>query len=326
MICLKSGKISRINQEWAYRMKSLFAAFFSLYCSALVSCASLKQDPLPKGVLKPQNQELADKLELLENGASHVSLDHSDSQGLNKYWYRYAEGMQLMNLGLESDADASWQALIEELNTPPSQPKTAAEFRLLAKALRKVGALKRKQKDYWQALGYHTMALNYLLEHGSPAEAHQALISMEIDMHYLSHPLAAINLLKKSVQFAKLIDDQKLRAEALGITFNNLASTYQDLGRFADAESAILQSWVAWKRLAALIPAKSDRLVRAYLGVSDVYFNWARELKARQSSYQEQVALGLDAVAKGKSLSKLQGPGENIDASFETIEKGLLAL
>lgn len=202
-------------------------------------------------------------------------------------WLAYFQA--LIKIKEEKDVDAltdlkkSYESLKQRLTeVEPDQ------YRLLGLALKKIGWIYRKNKDYEKAYFYHNARYLYAVKYGSAVEIHDAAISMDVDSYYLKDLKLSELWLNISREAALKINNPIDRARSLGITDNNLASTLSLQKNFTNASEFIFKSLDSWIEYESLTGPHENKVLWGYYGVGDIFENWARHNKETQQSFTNE--------------------------------------
>ena len=244
-----------------------------------------------QGFIQPQNSQFRDfhetfeQLSLAEIKASFSQLKMGTP--LDTHWHKYFSG--LIKIKEEKDIDA-----LNELQKVYDSVKhrftdiEREQYRLVGLALKKIGWIYRKNKEYEKAYYYHNIRYQYMTHYGSALELHDAAISLDVDAYYLKDLKLSEFWLLISKQCASNIQNPIDRTKSVAISDNNLASTYCLQKKFKEAIEYIFQSLDTWIDYESLTGPHENKVIWAYYGVADIYEAWAQHKKETQQNYSDE--------------------------------------
>ncbi len=259
------------------------------------------------GDVHPQNSQfrefldLAETLSLTELKQSFTKLKANTPSEI--HWLNYFQG--LLKIKEEQDVNA----LVELQKVYDSVKHRFIEmdrdlYRLAGLALKKIGWIYRKNKDFEKAYFYHSARYHYMVQYGSSLEIHDAAISVDVDSYYLKDLKLSEFWLLISRDAALNVQNPIERARCLGITDNNLASTYSAQKRFKESTDSIFKSLDSWIEYESLTGPHENKVVWSYYAVGDIFESWALHRKEVNQSYQDEKSESAKAFKKAFEIAQ----------------------
>lgn len=266
----------------------------------------------PQGFPEPTNSILKQFQEQVQAGQLDQALaglkGYQPEGSTESSWKHYLTGVALfgakkLEAGIEP-LEECYEAIKQDVKAQ------TPDFRVAGLCLKKIGWFYRSKKDFHKAYAYHNVRYQYVLDHGSNLEVHDALISLDVDAFFLKDLYLSEKMLKESIPFAEKIQDEKARFMALGTSYNNLGGTSYGLKKFPQAESAIKMALDFWQKYEALVGVGEFKVAWAYFGVGDVYENWCQELKAQGQDFANKKMMAIEAYQQSLKLAQEQSMPE----------------
>lgn len=236
-------------------------------------------------------------------------------------WYSYFQA--LIKLKEEADIDALnlFKKLYEESKQKLNH-ENAEDFRWLGLVLKKIGWIYRKNKDFEKAYFYHNARYLFMCQYGSEVEIHDSAISLDMDAYYLKDLRLSELWLKISLEVAAKIKNPIDQTRTLGISHNNLASTYSLQKRFKEATDSVYASLDAWINYEALTGPHENKVVWAYYGVGDIHESHALNRKESGQNFTQEKNDAIKAFQKSLELAEKRSLSETDRRSIqERLEK-----
>ncbi len=244
-----------------------------------------------QGFIQPQNpqfrefHEKHEQLSLAEIKATFSQLKITTP--LETHWHKYFSGLIKITEDKDIDALNELQKVYDSIKHRFTDIERE-QYRLAGLALKKIGWIYRKNKEYEKAYYYHNVRYQYMTHYGSSLELHDAAISLDVDSYYLKDLKLSEFWLLISKQCASNIQNPIDRARSLAISDNNLASSYCLQKKFKEATEHIFQSLDTWIGYESLTGPHENKVVWAYYGVADIYEAWAQHKKETQQNYSDE--------------------------------------
>ena len=234
----------------------------------------------------------------------------------DRRWHSYFEG--LLKLREEADIDALnlFKKLYEDSKQQLSS-ESSDDFRWLGLVLKKIGWIYRKNKEFEKAYFYHNARYLFMCEYGSEVEIHDSAISLDVDAYYLKDLRLSEFWLKISLESAIKIKNPIHQARSLGLSHNNLGSTYSLQKRFKEATDSIYCSLDAWINYEALTGPHENKVVWAYYGVGDIHESHALHLKTAGQNFTQHQADAMKAFRKSLELAEQRNLSETDRRSIQ---------
>lgn len=275
------------------------------------------------GFVIPQNpayrefNDLYDKSSLTEIKTAFSKLKITSP--LESHWNNYFSGL----VKIKEDQDISALNELQKVYDSVKHRFTDIEreqYRLAGLALKKIGWIYRKNKDFEKAYFYHSVRYQYMTQYGSSLELHDSAISLDIDSYYLKDLKLSEFWLLLSRQAAVNIQNPIDKRRCLGITDNNLASTYSLQKKFTDAVDCIFKSLDSWIDYEALTGPHENKVVWAYYGVADIYESWALHKKETHQNYSDEQSQSQKFFQKALDLATQR---KTIETDISSIRERL---
>ncbi len=246
---------------------------------------------------------------------------------IEKEWTNYLSGLVAFG---KKDFDLGVSLLDTSYKKLKAEPQNFdADFhRLVAKCLKKLGWNFRRLKEYEKAYTTHSIAFQIYDRFGSYSELHDASISLDVDSYFLGDFELEEYWLRKSIEAGKHIQDGKRKAEALGISYNNLASVLYNMKKFLLAEESIKMSFEYWAAYEGYAGSSENKLLWANYGIGDVYhqwFNFLQNNKDMENLCNEKKLLAINFYKKALELAQLASLKQEdiavIQSSLDNLSK-----
>lgn len=259
-----------------------------------------------EGYVRPHNQqcrEFADLVETLALPELKQSFAKLKANTPNEIqWLNYFSGL----IKIKEDQDVN--ALVELQKVYESIKHRFVDmdrdhYRLAGLALKKIGWIYRKNKDFEKAYFYHNARYHYMSQYGSSLEIHDAAVSMDIDSYYLKDLKLSEFWLLISREAALNVQNPIDRARSLGITDNNLAGTYSSQKRFKEATDYIFKSLDSWIDYESLTGPHENKVVWGYYSVGDIFESWALHRKEINQSFSDEKSESEKAFKKSLEIA-----------------------
>lgn len=293
----------------------------------------IEQDGRPLGRLSPPDDALQEVDEQIESGEFESAVDLLDDyQGETDYhhdWAHFLKGLGYYGLEHFEAGYSAFELPYEATAGPVGEEYQSERFRLAARCLKKMGWLHRRNEQFRQAYGIHAIGYQYLLEHGSYREIHDATISLDIDAYFLKNATLSRMWLERSIEAARLIKQPIARFKALGMSWNNLAGTLCELKRFEEAEEAMESSLDYWGQYEDRTTDSEHRRVWAQYGIGDVYQRWGQHLdEVGHDAAEEKLEAARDALTSAIDMAQQEGmttgTRQPIESKLERIKGTLI--
>ncbi len=273
-----------------------------------------------EGFIQPKKIEFRSFLESVDGrSVSELKKSLSDLVAYSSeeiQWLNYFQA--LLKIKEEADVDAlNILKKIYESSKVNLTDEQADSYRFLGLVLKKIGWIYRKNKDFEKAYFYHSARHLYLSRYGSAAEIHDAAISLDMDAYYLKDLKVSEFWLLNSKDAAMKINNPIDRSRSLGLTNNNLGSTYALQKRFNEAVACIYAALDAWIDYEALTGPHENKVVWAYYAVGDVYESWLLHRQETKDNTLDQKTEALRAFRKAIALAEQRNMPETDRLSMQ---------
>lgn len=232
--------------------------------------------------LRPNDSVLQRAYDAVNAGGADAALQlvaaYEGASEYDRHWADYIRGLALIATQKLDEGLAELLKPYAVLSSSPSTRRAPEQFRLIGKCLKKIGWYYRNKSEFEKAFAYHSIEYTLFEQHGSFAELHDAAISLDNDAYNMKNPLLDEYWIRKSIESGTQISDPKGRYAAVGMSYNNLAATLSDLGRFEEAEPASMASLENYETYENLAGTGENRVLWAYYGLADLYLNWAKAI------------------------------------------------